>query len=128
MYLHKFAVGAERASALVFALGHCFMTRGVDTAAFHSPQLAAVRKGMANQPLPDDWESNQRLPMPVDMILAVRDKNIKPGALWEQRATAVGIILAFCCLLRPSEYLVKTKSNKHVLLGKSIQFEVTLPY
>jgi hypothetical protein len=84
----EFAVGAERASALVSALGHFFMTRGGDTAAFHSPQLAAVRKGMANQPLPDDWESNQRLPMPVDMM----------------------------------------KSDKHVLLAKSIPFEVTLPY
>jgi hypothetical protein len=66
--------------------------------------------------------------MPVDMILAVRDKNIRPGASWEQRATAVGIILAFSCLLRPSEYLSKTKSDKHVLLAKSVQFEVTLPY
>jgi hypothetical protein len=110
-------VEAERVSVLVSALSFEFLMQGGDVAAFSSPQQAAVRKGMKNQPIPADWESNQRLPMPVDMILAIRDKNILPEASWEQRATAVGIILAFCCLLRPSEYLTKTKSDNHVMLA-----------
>jgi hypothetical protein len=128
-YLYtEFSLGAERASGLFSGLSFSFMMREGDLAAFESAQLEAVQKGMRNEPLPANWESSQRLPMPVDMILAIRNKNIGPDASWEQQATAVGIVLAFCCLLRPFEYLVKTKSDKHMLLAKSVQFEVTLPY
>jgi hypothetical protein len=98
----EFTVGAERASALVSALSFEFLMRGGDMEAFKSPQLAAVRKGMANQPLPDDWESSQRLPTPVDMIIAVRDKNIKQGGVMGATSYSSGNYSGF--LLPPAPF------------------------
>lgn len=110
------------------ALQYEFLIRDADLRAFDSPQLAAVRKGMYKQPLPVDWESGQSLPMPVEMTLRIREENSCPGATMQQQATAVGIVLAFCCLVRPSEYLHNTNSNAHILKAKSVSFEVTLLY
>jgi hypothetical protein len=114
-------LGAERVSWMLSALRFCFTCRGGELEAFRTLHLKAFRAGLSKQPLPVDWQSGSRLPTPLDMAHRIHtNMGSKPG--WRERACAVGIVLAYCCLLRPSEYLTKTSSDKHVLRAKLVEF------
>jgi hypothetical protein len=120
-------LGADRISQQISALRHEIIRRNGDLSAFNTPHLAALRRGLFNQPLKVGFVSSRRVPSTLEMILYVFDTNTHTSATWEQSAIATAIVLGFCCLLRPSEYLSHTGSDCHVLTADEVSFECQFP-
>jgi hypothetical protein len=114
----------EQDSALKFE----FAQRDGPLEPFKGERLKILKKGLRRMPLPDGWESSQRLPVPLDMVITVHKCNAAPSCTMKESALSVAVVIAFCCLLRPSEYLTHTKHDDHVLRARSVQFECVLPY
>jgi hypothetical protein len=112
----------DRVSQQISALRFCVLDRGGKIEGFDSPQLTALRKGLSNQPLPPGWESRSRLPTTLDMAIDVHTV-CKDSTDLETKAVSVAMVLAYCVLLRPSEYCTHTKHDRHVLRASSVEFE-----
>jgi hypothetical protein len=98
----------------------------LSTAAWYSDHLALVRRGVARQHSEITPGSNRRLPFTLEMVLYIYRK-FHRSRFTHRCARAAAIVFAFCCLLRPSEYLWGTQSNIHVLTASQLQFECVIP-
>jgi hypothetical protein len=117
---------SDRVSAQISALKFCVLAKGGQVDGFYSPQLTAMRQGLRNQPLPEGWEPSSRLPTPLDMAMQVH-QDLHQSRDMEDKATAVAWVMAYCLLLRPSEYLTHTKHDRHVLRASAVEFECSMP-
>jgi hypothetical protein len=123
------ALSAARVVHQLTALRYMFLIRGGDIESFASPHVSAVRRGLLNQPPHTDRAvtvARRRLPVTLEMVLYIYNRVHNPLTL-ERLARRAAIILAFCCLFRPSEYLWGTRSNRHVLTAAQVEFEISTP-
>jgi hypothetical protein len=120
-------LGSDRVSAQISALKYEVTIRVGYLRPFDNLYLKAVQKELANQPLKQGFEPHRRVPSTLEMILHIFDENTPHQATWQQSAITTGVAIAFCCLLRPSEYLSHTGSDCHVLRAASVIFECNFP-
>jgi hypothetical protein len=118
---------AARVSAQISGLAFGFQFGGGAREPFESTYLKAFRQGLYKQPLPPGRKPRSRVPTSLDMIMDYHDANSGNESPMLKRALCTGMALAYCCLLRPSEYLTHTKHDQHVLLAESVTFECALP-
>jgi hypothetical protein len=119
-------LNADRVIQQLSALKYQFAIRDGPVNAWSSDHLALVRRGLSHQPIPPGQESHRRLPVTLEMVLYIYN-NYNTSHLVYRRARAAAIILSFCCLLRPSEYLWGTRTNTHVLTARQVEFECSTP-
>lgn len=133
MFTHFLAtdldMSAEAVSQTLSALRYKFRCLLCDTTAFDHPQLLACRKALLLDPAAFHGAPRQTLPATLEMIHSI--VNHFDTASRHKRIVAVAAVLAFCCLLRPSEYC-RTQSaedgTRHVLRAEQILFEcITAP-
>jgi hypothetical protein len=107
------------------ALRYQFAIRNGPTNAWHSDHLSLVRRGLARQPATTTPGANRRLPFTLEMVLYIYRKYCN-SRFFHRRARAAAVVFAFCCLLRPSEYLWGTQNNVHDLTGGQVEFECSV--
>jgi hypothetical protein len=116
------ALKAANVKKHLTALKYQFITRRCNAQVFDWAELTTIRSGLTRQPISDAHISRRRLPFSVSMVSAVY-RAYAHSRLLSQRANAVAVVLGFCCLLRPSEYLVGTQHDDHVLRASAFEFE-----
>jgi hypothetical protein len=117
-------LSAESISQHLSALNYHFRRLYCDSAAFQDPQLLACKRAIFLDPRGFRGTSRQTLPATLEMVQDIIDHFNRPSP--HKRIVAVATALAFCCLLRPSEYLdTRTRKNStaHILRAKQILFE-----
>jgi hypothetical protein len=117
----------DRVLFMLSALKYNLSTRSMSVEVWHSSTLLdAVRRGLARQPTSGTATSNRRLPATQEMVLLIHD-TCKHSHYPVRRARAAAVILAYCCLFRPSEYLYDSGPRPHILLAGQIEFECRAP-
>jgi hypothetical protein len=89
---------------------------------FNWAELTTLRNGLTRQPPHKQVESRRRVPYTLSMVLYVFNRYSRHRLL-SMRVNAIAVVLGFCCLLRPSEYTMGTKTNAHVLRASALEFE-----
>lgn len=92
---------------------------------FDEPIISQTRSSLAYLHAQNDSLASEKktLPFTCDMIVYGKDVFFKGFAsTWLRRGIIVGMIIAFCCLLRRSELLI-TEAN-HFLRGQDVVFDV----
>jgi hypothetical protein len=120
-----FALLALRAANVkqhLTALKYQFITRRCNAQVFNWVELTTIRIGLTRQPISDAHISKRRLSFTMSMVKSVY-KIYADSTRLAQWENAVAVVLGFCCLLRPSEYLVGTQHNDHVLRASAFEFE-----
>lgn len=133
MFTHYLAadlqMSAEAVSQTLSALRYKFRCLLCDTTAFEDPQLVACRRALYLDPSAFRGAPRQTLPVTLEMVDSIANHFTTPSR--HKRIIAVAAILAFCCLLRPSEYCRTQEAEdgaRHVLRAEQILFEcVTAP-
>jgi hypothetical protein len=117
---------ADNVKKHLTALKYHFLQRRCNVAVFNWAELTALRSGLTRQPVIGEEVSSRRLPFTMEMVRDVFGMYHTDPRL-SNRAYAVAVVLSFCCLLRPSEYLAGTATTTHVLKASALEFEMTLP-
>lgn len=120
------ALKAANVKQHLTALKYQFITRRCNAQVFNWAELTTIRSGLTRQPIDDAHVSRRRLPFSMSMVSAVYSMYTH-SRLLSERANAVAVVLGFCCLLRPSEYLVGTEHDDHVLRALAFEFECRTP-
>jgi hypothetical protein len=116
------ALKAANVKQHLTALKYQFITRRCNAQVFDWAELTTICSGLTRQPISDAHISKRRLPFSMSMVRAVYKAYANSRHL-SQRANAVAVVLGFCCLLRPSEYLVGTQHDDHVLRASDFELK-----
>jgi hypothetical protein len=105
------------------ALRFQFITRRADIAAFQAEHIKAIRRGLTQTEPEGPQVLHRRLPVTLEMVLHIYHDYSHRSTPY-RRASAAAMIMSFCCLFRPSEYLWGTRSGaRHVLKAAQLEFE-----
>ncbi|KAJ1437686.1 hypothetical protein B484DRAFT_392647 [Ochromonadaceae sp. CCMP2298] len=107
----------------IAALRFHFIARRADTRAFSAEHIKAIRRGLTLAEPEGPQVLHRRLPVTFEMVLHIYHDYSHRSTPY-RRASAAAMILSFCCLFHPSEYLWGTKSGaRHVLKAAQLEFE-----
>lgn len=123
--LHK---SAESSKYHLTALKYHLRSAGCNTEAFENPQLQACKRAIMIDPQAYHGKRKQVLPIPLDCVESIV-QHFESGGM-RKRIIAVAAALAFCCLMRPSEYCCTTNkpnADKHVIRAAQVLFERAAP-
>jgi hypothetical protein len=116
-------LAANTVSSSMSALAYHFHCRLSTTTAFTDPVLRATKRALHLNPDHQPRTKKQALPATLNMVeTLVRQFSTELTNL-PNILVATALIMAFCCLLRPSEYCL-TRQDKHVIRAENVLFEV----
>lgn len=117
---------AEATSGHLAGLRYHFKCRFCAVDAFDSPHLKACRRALFLDPEAYHPPKRQTLPMTLEMVLSLTRHFTSPSL--RKRIIVVATALAFCCLLRPSEYCQpQPGENEHTIRAAQVLFEWRRP-
>lgn len=128
MWVHYLAVdlqkSAEATSGHLSALRFHFRRYFCRTEVFDDPQLAACKRALYLDPAAFHGQRRQAAPVPLELVESILSHFGTPAL--QKRIIAVATALAFCCLLRPSEYCntgPDATTARHVIRAEQVLFE-----
>lgn len=128
MFIHymtfDLGLSAESVTGHMSALRYHFRRHYCDSPAFENPQVLACKKAVFLDPMAYRPSSRQTSPATLAMVESIIAHFTRPSL--HKRVVAVATALAFCCLLRPSEYCQTRRhptGARHILRANSVLFE-----
>lgn len=128
MWVHYLAADltctAEATSGHLSALRFHFRRFFCRTDVFDDPQLAACKRTLYLDPAAFRGNCRQAAPVPLEMVETIISHFGVPAP--QKRVIAVATALAFCCLMRPSEYCntgPDVTTANHVIRAAQVLFE-----
>ena len=119
-------LSSEYTSQLMSGLRYQFKLRCIPSEVFANPFLKACKSGLAKDPTKAPTRKRRTLPMSLNMVDAMVNAYNPLTAPLEDGLLGMGVILAFGCLLRPSEFCEGTRTD-HAFRADAIEFECTTP-
>ena len=124
MFTHHLATDymlcAESCKNCLSALRYHFKTRCADLRPFDHIRVKTCRTALMKNPAYYCTKSRQTLPATLEMVDSLLKFYDSPKPFKMMMRAAIA--LAFCCLMRASEY-VETRTAAHVLTAKQVLFE-----
>ena len=118
-------LSAETVVGHLSGLGFHFRSAGCDTAPLTSKRALACRRALFKDPAAFRAHTRQALPATFSMVESIVRHFDRPAL--RKRIIAVAAALAFCCLLRASEYCQTSNApdaDTHILRASHVLFEL----
>ncbi len=103
-----------------------FRINRIPTAAFDDAAVTALRRSFRSNPLNQPVLRGKRLPYTLNMVRHAVEYNMNLGTM-QAHMVATGLLLAFFCLLRASEYAATTADVHHAVRAGAVEFLCILP-
>ena len=122
---YEVQLAAKSVASTLSALAYHFRCAVCSTQAFTDPILTACKHALVLDPARQPRSPKRALPLTLAMVEYLLRKYNGSGCEKGMRMYATTVVLAFCCLLRPSEYC-RTRSDSHVLRAQHVWFQCQL--
>lgn len=119
-------LAARSVAATMSALAYHFRCAIHHTAAFSDPILTSCKHALMLDPARQPRSPKRAVPITLAMLEYAVKRYSSPSTGRSQRIFATALVLAFCCLLRPSEYCA-TRTNLHVIRARQVFFQCRMP-